>query len=59
MAYNINATRNMIVIRERVLKIHKELENKEIKHIVHDTTIIVDGIKFQGHRQLGILEKMY
>lgn len=59
MAYNVNATRNLITIKRRVLKIHKELENKKIEHTVHNTTIIVDGIKFQGHRQLATLETLY
>lgn len=59
MAYNENATRNLIKINKRVLKIHKDLENKKVEHEIRNTTIIIDGVKYQGHRQLGILEQLY
>ena len=59
MVYNEKITRNLIKINERVLKIHKDLENKKVEHEVRNTTIIIDGVKYQGYRQLSILEKIY
>lgn len=59
MVYNEKITRNFIKINERVLKIHKDLENKKVEHEVRNTTIIIDGVKYQGYRQLSILEKIY
>lgn len=59
MAYNEKATRNLVNIRLKVLKISKDLENKKVDHKVKNTTIIVGGIKYQGYRQLGILEQLY
>lgn len=59
MAYNESATRNLIKIRQRVLRIHKDLENKKVEHKVKNTTIIIDGVKYQGHRQLRTLEQLY
>ena len=59
MAYNQAATRNLINVRLKVLKISKDLENKKVEHSVKNTTIIVDGVKYQGYRQLGLLEQLY
>lgn len=59
MAYNEKTTRNFIKINQKVLKIHKDLENKKVEHEIKRTTIIVDGVKYQGHRQLRILEQLY
>lgn len=59
MSYNEKVTRNFIKINQKVLRIHKDLENKKVEHEVKNTTIIIDGVKYQGHRQLSILEQLY
>lgn len=59
MAYNNQVTRNVIKINMRVLEVSKKLASKDIEHEIKNTTIIIDGVKYQGHRQLGLLEQLY
>lgn len=47
-----------ISIKVRVLELSKTLEELEIEHETHYRSITVDGVKYQGNRQLNLLAQL-